>query len=225
MIDGLRPCDGSAVTTVALPLVAISTLRAGPAMIALLTAATWLPWLLIITDARDDLRLAQRARCRPDSRHERATARQLSGHWHAGRMGMIEALPIGVLRPMPWGPPGAADLPQSVRHDLAAIVLDLVQGRYPLIERYTEGSGWSAGQLRAAVTAHPIPLAVPPQRIPPDLTSTVDGPHRLSRMTLWDTIHGPSRLRLEVVHDAVGHRITWLGSGDPERTTTGAGRD
>ncbi|WP_238006951.1 MFS transporter [Dactylosporangium sp. AC04546] len=38
---------GSAMTTVALPLVAISTLQAGPAMVALLTAATWLPWLLI----------------------------------------------------------------------------------------------------------------------------------------------------------------------------------
>src|SRR5215471_19123686 len=38
---------GSAVTTVALPLVAVSTLRAGPAAVALLTAATWLPWLLI----------------------------------------------------------------------------------------------------------------------------------------------------------------------------------
>ncbi len=38
---------GSAMTTVALPLVAVSTLRAGPGMVALLTAATWLPWLLI----------------------------------------------------------------------------------------------------------------------------------------------------------------------------------
>ncbi|WP_344616064.1 MFS transporter [Dactylosporangium salmoneum] len=38
---------GSAITTVALPLVAISPLHAGPAMVALLTAATWLPWLLI----------------------------------------------------------------------------------------------------------------------------------------------------------------------------------
>jgi MFS family permease len=38
---------GSAVTTVALPLVAISTLHADPTMVALLTAATWLPWLLI----------------------------------------------------------------------------------------------------------------------------------------------------------------------------------
>lgn len=38
---------GSAVTTVALPLVAISTLHAGPALVALLTAASWLPWLLI----------------------------------------------------------------------------------------------------------------------------------------------------------------------------------
>jgi MFS family permease len=38
---------GSAITTVALPLVAIATLHAGPATVALLTAATWLPWLLI----------------------------------------------------------------------------------------------------------------------------------------------------------------------------------
>ncbi|HEX6685120.1 MAG TPA: MFS transporter [Candidatus Limnocylindrales bacterium] len=38
---------GSSITTVALPLVAISTLHAGPAMVAMLTAATWLPWLLI----------------------------------------------------------------------------------------------------------------------------------------------------------------------------------
>ena len=38
---------GSAITTVALPLVAVSTLHAGAAMVALLTAATWLPWLLI----------------------------------------------------------------------------------------------------------------------------------------------------------------------------------
>ncbi|MFC5001191.1 MFS transporter [Dactylosporangium cerinum] len=38
---------GSAITSVALPLVAISTLQAGPATVALLTAATWLPWLVI----------------------------------------------------------------------------------------------------------------------------------------------------------------------------------
>ena len=38
---------GSAITTMALPLLAISTLHAGPGMVALLTAATWLPWLLI----------------------------------------------------------------------------------------------------------------------------------------------------------------------------------
>jgi MFS family permease len=38
---------GSSITTVALPLVALSTLHAGAAMVALLTAATWLPWLLI----------------------------------------------------------------------------------------------------------------------------------------------------------------------------------
>src|SRR4051794_21504825 len=38
---------GSSITTVALPLVAVSTLHAGPGMVALLTASTWLPWLLI----------------------------------------------------------------------------------------------------------------------------------------------------------------------------------
>ena len=38
---------GSAITTVALPLVAVSTLHASTGMIALLTAASWLPWLLI----------------------------------------------------------------------------------------------------------------------------------------------------------------------------------
>src|SRR6201996_1497264 len=38
---------GSAITTVALPLVAVSTLHASTGMVALLTAATWLPWLLI----------------------------------------------------------------------------------------------------------------------------------------------------------------------------------
>lgn len=38
---------GSSITTVALPLVAISTLQADAAMVSLLTAATWLPWLLI----------------------------------------------------------------------------------------------------------------------------------------------------------------------------------
>jgi predicted MFS family arabinose efflux permease len=38
---------GSAITTVALPLVAVSTLRASTGAVALLTAANWLPWLLI----------------------------------------------------------------------------------------------------------------------------------------------------------------------------------
>jgi MFS family permease len=38
---------GSAITTVALPLVAVSTLHASVGMVALLTAATWLPWMLI----------------------------------------------------------------------------------------------------------------------------------------------------------------------------------
>lgn len=38
---------GSAITTVALPLVAVSTLHASAAAVSLLTAAAWLPWLLI----------------------------------------------------------------------------------------------------------------------------------------------------------------------------------
>jgi MFS family permease len=38
---------GSAITTVALPLVAVSTLHASTGMVALLTAANWLPWLLL----------------------------------------------------------------------------------------------------------------------------------------------------------------------------------
>jgi MFS family permease len=38
---------GSAITTVALPLVAVSNLHASTAMVALLTAVTWLPWLLL----------------------------------------------------------------------------------------------------------------------------------------------------------------------------------
>jgi MFS family permease len=38
---------GSAITTVALPLVAVSTLHASTGLVALLTAANWLPWLLI----------------------------------------------------------------------------------------------------------------------------------------------------------------------------------
>src|SRR6201996_3903669 len=38
---------GSAITTVALPLVAVSPLHASVGMVALLTAASWLPWLLI----------------------------------------------------------------------------------------------------------------------------------------------------------------------------------
>jgi MFS family permease len=38
---------GSAITSVALPLVAISTLHADAAQVTLLTAATWMPWLLI----------------------------------------------------------------------------------------------------------------------------------------------------------------------------------
>src|SRR5580704_4942212 len=38
---------GSAITTVAMPLVAVSTLHASTALVALLTGATWLPWVLI----------------------------------------------------------------------------------------------------------------------------------------------------------------------------------
>lgn len=38
---------GSSITTVALPLVAVSTLHASPTMVALITAFTWLPWLLV----------------------------------------------------------------------------------------------------------------------------------------------------------------------------------
>ncbi|WP_051450188.1 MFS transporter [Actinospica robiniae] len=38
---------GSAITTVALPLVAVITLHASTLAVAALTAATWLPWLLI----------------------------------------------------------------------------------------------------------------------------------------------------------------------------------
>ena len=38
---------GSAITTVALPLVAVTTLHASTGMVALLTAASWLPFLLI----------------------------------------------------------------------------------------------------------------------------------------------------------------------------------
>jgi MFS family permease len=38
---------GSAITTVALPLVAVSTLHASTGMVALLAAANWLPWLLL----------------------------------------------------------------------------------------------------------------------------------------------------------------------------------
>ncbi|MCW2879229.1 MAG: transporter [Sphaerisporangium sp.] len=38
---------GSTLTAVALPLVAITTLRAGTFVVALLTAAAWVPWMLI----------------------------------------------------------------------------------------------------------------------------------------------------------------------------------
>jgi MFS family permease len=38
---------GTAITTVALPVAAVVTLHASTMAVALLTAATWLPWLLI----------------------------------------------------------------------------------------------------------------------------------------------------------------------------------
>jgi hypothetical protein len=41
------------------------------------------------------------------------------------------------------------------------------------------------------------------------------GSRRTSVMSLWDSVYGVSRLRLQVVHDGAGHRITWLGFGDP----------
>jgi hypothetical protein len=135
------------------------------------------------------------------------------------RDGMHDALPENRLRPIPWGPPAARDLPQTDRFDLAAIVFDLVRGWYKTIEERTGGTGWPAERLRSVIDAYPVPLLVPPQRIPPDLISTVeaddDGPRRVSVMSLWDTVYGVSRLRLEVVHDPAGHRITWLGFGDP----------
>jgi MFS family permease len=37
---------GSAITVVALPLVAVLVLKAGPFVVGLLQAAVWLPWLL-----------------------------------------------------------------------------------------------------------------------------------------------------------------------------------
>ena len=129
------------------------------------------------------------------------------------------ALPPSRLRPVPWGPPAAADLPQSIRFELAAIVQDLVRGWYQTLAERTGRDGWSSDRLRAVVDAYPVPLLMPPQRIPPDLTSTVeagpDGPRRTSVMSLWDTVYGVSRLRLQVVHDTGGHRIGWLGFGDP----------
>jgi hypothetical protein len=134
--------------------------------------------------------------------------------------GMHAALPANRLRPAPWGPPAAAELPQTVRFELATIVQDLVRGWYKTLEERTGPGGLSSDQLRAVVDAYPVPLLMPPQRIPPDLNSTVeagpDGPRRSSVMSLWDTVYGVSRLRLQVVHDAAGHRITWLGFGDPE---------
>ena len=45
-LGGTISKGGSAVTTVALPLVAVVTLSAGPFAIGLLEAAAWLPWLL-----------------------------------------------------------------------------------------------------------------------------------------------------------------------------------
>lgn len=132
--------------------------------------------------------------------------------------GMHDALPAGRMRAAPWGPPAAGDLPQSVRFELAAIVQDLVRGWYKTLAGRTNG-GWPAERLKAAVDAYPVPLLMPPRRIPPDLVSVVeggpDGPRRISTMSLWDSVYGVSRLRLQVVHDTTGYRIGWLGFGDP----------
>ncbi|MFG2040772.1 DUF6086 family protein [Dactylosporangium sp. NPDC048998] len=150
--------------------------------------------------------------------HLNGPLRELSGNPEI-HDGMHDALPPNALRPIPWGPPAAADLPQSVRFELAAIVQDLVRGWYRTLEERTSGGGWPSDRLRAVVDAYPVPLLMPPQRIPPDLISVVevedDGPRRVSVMSLWDTVYGVSRLRLQVLHDTAGHRITWLGFGDP----------
>ncbi|AVT40992.1 MFS transporter [Plantactinospora sp. BB1] len=53
---------GASVTSVALPLVAIATLDASTFQVALLTAAAWLPWLLVGLPAGA---LVDRLRCRP----------------------------------------------------------------------------------------------------------------------------------------------------------------
>lgn len=53
---------GSSVTSVALPLVAVATLRASAFEVALLSAAAWLPWLLISLPAGA---WVDRQRCRP----------------------------------------------------------------------------------------------------------------------------------------------------------------
>ncbi|MDG4788587.1 MFS transporter [Micromonospora sp. WMMD1102] len=53
---------GASVTSVALPLVAVATLGASTFQVALLTAAAWLPWLLVGLPAGA---LVDRLRCRP----------------------------------------------------------------------------------------------------------------------------------------------------------------
>ncbi|WP_238007357.1 DUF6086 family protein [Dactylosporangium sp. AC04546] len=129
--------------------------------------------------------------------------------------GRLAAVSPSTLRPAPWGPPTAADLPQSVRFELATIVQDLVRGWYKTLEERLGSAGWPADRLREVVESYAIPLLMPPQRIPPDLISTVEDGRRTSLMSLWDTVYGVSRLRLQVVHDEQGHRVTWLGFGDP----------
>ena len=70
------------------------------------------------------------------------------------------------------GPADRPRLPPSVRFELAAIVLDLVRGWYQTIDARTDGQGWQGDRLREIVDGYPVPLLLPPQRIPPDLIST-----------------------------------------------------
>ncbi|MGI5179430.1 DUF6086 family protein [Dactylosporangium sp. CA-152071] len=146
--------------------------------------------------------------------HLNGPLRELGGNPEI-RDGMHVALPPSGLEPVAWGPPTARELPPSVRFELAAIVLDLVRGWYQTIDARTDGLGWQGDRLREIVDGYPVPLLLPPQRIPPDLISTDEVYRRVSVMSLWDTVYGVSRLRLQVVHDGLGHRITWLGFGDP----------
>src|SRR3954453_7352569 len=64
---------------------------------------------------------------------------------------MHDALPLTALKPIAWGPPTARDLPQAVRFELAAIVLDLVRGWYQTIDARTGGQGWQEDELRKVV--------------------------------------------------------------------------